>query len=204
MVLFDRGNSGRQVGSILDVRVRISFTDGVQANSVWFHSCRRNWTYRVWKLLDWQLDAIYDFFRNGPDHTDPFLDILPDCDSPDIAMREPSPLWRLKFPFFCDVDNLCRPDDWDAMALYNIYRDPWERSLPDKKPERCVRNTFDYPEAAMMVSQVMAALDSTPKYNALARGPLPALDKPYEELTQEERNARTDAAMDFRIKRRRG
>lgn len=52
-----------------------------------------------------------------------------------------------------------------------------------------------------MVSQITEMTETGPKYRAIAPEPLPALDKPYKELTQEERNDRAAAAFDFKIER---
>ncbi|KAK3185697.1 hypothetical protein K4F52_005562 [Lecanicillium sp. MT-2017a] len=183
VVLFDRGESGKE------------------ANSVWFHSGRRAWTHRIWKLLDWQFDAIASFFLHGPEPADPLFDALPDKPAPRTSREEPSSLRMSKFPFFCDIDNFVRHDDWDAMAFHNIYRDPWERKLPDEKRERCVVNTFDYPEEGVLVSKILEDMKTAPRYRAVAPTFPHPLEKPYEELTEEERMARAEAALDFRIER---
>ncbi len=74
---------------------------------------------------------------------------------PPRLLEEMNEYWKLTFPFFCDVDNPERHDDYDAMAYYNIYRDPWERQLPPTKPEMCTQNTFDYPELQSVMEAIM-------------------------------------------------
>lgn len=107
-----------------------------------------------------------------------------------------------KFPFFCDIDNLERHDEWDAMAIHNIYRDPWERKLPDEKIVPGAINTFDYPEQGVLVSKVLEDMKTAPRYRAVApTDSRLALDTPYDQLTQEEKYAGTLAALDFRIER---
>ncbi|CEJ80981.1 hypothetical protein VHEMI01136 [[Torrubiella] hemipterigena] len=51
-----------------------------------------------------------------------------------------------QFPFSCDINNPTRHDDWDAMKYHHIYRDLWERKLPQEKFIGCTRNSFDYLE----------------------------------------------------------
>lgn len=68
--------------------------------------------------------------------------------------------WKAGFPFFCDVDNVVRHDEYDAMAYKHIYRDPWERSLPPHPPpgDRPL-DTFNYPELQGFVDAIMYAPD---------------------------------------------
>jgi len=63
------------------------------------------------------------------------------------------------FPLCADEDNAYRYDEYDAMKYHHIYRDPWERVLPDTKDWSLVRrNTFDYPELKAMFRAVVGAL----------------------------------------------
>lgn len=64
--------------------------------------------------------------------------------SADISRQEPP----ISFPILATRENLHRHDAWDAIALHNIYRDPWERKFPQTKPEewRDVRSIGDHPE----------------------------------------------------------
>jgi hypothetical protein len=62
---------------------------------------------------------------------------------------------------FATDANLHRYDPWDAMAWHNIFRDPWERRIPDIKPEELdVCSTSDYPELGRLFSKVQDAVDS--------------------------------------------
>lgn len=50
-------------------------------------------------------------------------------------------------------------DPWDAIALYHVFRDPWERRIPlQKPPERDVRSVGDYPELQEMFDQIEEAI----------------------------------------------
>lgn len=74
---------------------------------------------------------------------------------PSRLLANMSEHWKSTFPFFCDVDNLERHDDYDAVAYHNIYRDPWERRLPPTKQQSCTQNTFDYPEFQDVMEAIM-------------------------------------------------
>ncbi|KAK4173891.1 hypothetical protein QBC36DRAFT_50336 [Triangularia setosa] len=97
-----------------------------ECNDIYFHSGRVKGTFRIWKLLDSQFDGLVSFLM-----------------SDDVTPRPP-----ISFPILASRDNGHRHDPWDAIALHNIYRDPWERKFPDTKPEewRNVRSIGDYPE----------------------------------------------------------
>lgn len=50
------------------------------------------------------------------------------------------------FPLSCERSSTMRVDEWDATAVEHIYRDPWERKVPEDKDYSVIRyNTFDYP-----------------------------------------------------------
>ncbi|OAA47844.1 hypothetical protein NOR_02334 [Metarhizium rileyi] len=105
VVLFDRGKTG------------------TECKDVYLHSNRREWTVRVWRLLESQLDKVLVFLKDSNASTE-------------------SP-----FPLYADENNRHRYDSFDAMAWYDVYRDPWERVLPaEKNWDSIRRNTFDYPE----------------------------------------------------------
>ncbi|KFA60444.1 hypothetical protein S40285_08269 [Stachybotrys chlorohalonatus IBT 40285] len=54
---------------------------------------------------------------------------------------------EFSLPLAATDENRYRLDPWDAIALYHVFRDPWERRIPLQKPaERDVRSTGDYPE----------------------------------------------------------
>ncbi|KAG5915006.1 hypothetical protein E4U42_000187 [Claviceps africana] len=89
---------------------------------VFLHSNRRKWTWRVWSLLDAQFKQLMGFLKGDPS-----------------VITSP-------FPLCADEHNAHRFDDYDAMKYHNIYRDPWERKLPDEKNWDEIRlNPFDYP-----------------------------------------------------------
>ena len=133
---------------------------------------------------------MINFFLHGADPSDPLHDASPvEQRPPEPGPGEPSTLRMLKFPFFCDIDNPYRHDDWDALAYHNIYRDLWERQIPLEKPERCVIDTFDYPDHGVMVREIMKMAEEGPKYRATHLGPLPPSDEPLENLSQEARQA---------------
>jgi hypothetical protein len=49
-------------------------------------------------------------------------------------------------PLSCERSSRLRFDEWDAMALEHIYRDPWERKVSEEKDYSAIRyNDFDYP-----------------------------------------------------------
>lgn len=49
-------------------------------------------------------------------------------------------------PLSCERTSTLRVDEWDAMAIEHIYRDPWERKVPEEKDYSTIRyNSFDYP-----------------------------------------------------------
>lgn len=48
----------------------------------------------------------------------------------------------------CERISTLRVDEWDVMAVKHIYRDPWERKVPEEKDYSTIRyNTFDYTRA---------------------------------------------------------
>lgn len=125
---------------------------------MWFHSGRRKWTKRIWKPLDWQMEAMMELFTTGStEHAtkagQELHDKLPET-SKVFADRE---FKQSQFPFFCDIDNPTRHDDWDAMKFHHIYRDPWERKLPEQKFMGCTVNSFDYPGLQVWVETVASS-----------------------------------------------
>ncbi|KAK0671544.1 hypothetical protein QBC41DRAFT_54826 [Cercophora samala] len=97
-----------------------------ECNDIYFHPGRSKGGSRIWKLLDSQFDGLVDFLTS------------------DDATQAPS----MTFPISVTKENYDRHDLWDAIALHNIFRDPWERKFPGTKPEewRDVRAIGDYPE----------------------------------------------------------
>lgn len=99
-----------------------------ECRAVYLHSGYIEETVRVWKVLDHQMDALLSFLKarnissNG-------------------STQAPCPL-----PLSCELKSRLRVDEWNAMAVEHIYRDPWERKVPDRKDYDSIRyNTFDYP-----------------------------------------------------------
>lgn len=72
-----------------------------------------------------------------------------------MVKRMNAKFWKSGFPFFCDIDNHERHDSWDAMARHYIYRDAWERHVPDEKPPPRVQDCFNYPEDQALMEAVM-------------------------------------------------
>ncbi|KFA56062.1 hypothetical protein S40293_00044 [Stachybotrys chartarum IBT 40293] len=96
---------------------------GIECKDVFFHSERDKETFRVWCLLESQLAALADFLLGK------------------------TPLDGFSLPLSATDDNRYRLDPWDAIALYHVFCDPWERRIPLQKPaERDVRSVGDYPE----------------------------------------------------------
>ena len=67
-------------------------------------------TSRLWRPLEHELDNLVDWFESE------------------------TPLMKPPFPMFVTDDSSDQYDPWDAMAIYGIYRDPWERRIPVNKP----------------------------------------------------------------------
>jgi hypothetical protein len=84
-----------------------------------------------------------------------------------LLSTEPSP--SPPFPILASDENVHRHDPWDAIALHQIFRYPWERRFPATKPPdtRDVRSTGDYPELAAMFTAM-----NDPAHHA-SEGPVP-------------------------------
>ncbi|POS80607.1 hypothetical protein DHEL01_v200989 [Diaporthe helianthi] len=99
-----------------------------ECRAVYLHSGSRGETVRVWKLLDHQMEALLGFLKA-------------ESFSSSSRVQTSCPL-----PLSCERTSTLRVDEWDAMALKHIYRDPWERKVTEKKDYSTIRyNTFDYP-----------------------------------------------------------
>ncbi|KAK4247303.1 hypothetical protein C7999DRAFT_32280 [Corynascus novoguineensis] len=83
---------------------------GTECNDIYFHSARADYTPRVWRLLDSQFNDLTEFLLSEQPSATP-LPILP------------------------SDENEPRYNSWDAMAVYGIFRDPWERAIPSERPE---------------------------------------------------------------------
>lgn len=111
-------------------------------------------TVRVWKLTDGQLAELIQFLTSDSlDNSN-----IPNC---------PLPLRATRTNY--------RVDDWDAMAIHRIFRDPWERKIPEEKDESNIRlNTGDHPELENMFDLINSApsydISLGSNYNTLSRG----------------------------------
>ncbi|KAK4457230.1 hypothetical protein QBC42DRAFT_213158 [Cladorrhinum samala] len=114
---------------------------GTECNDVYFHSARLETTDRIWRLLDSQFDDLISY-------------LLSESGSP----RHPP------FPIQASRHNRHRFDDWDAIAMHHIFRDPWERKFPLTKPNngRDVITECDYPEQGDMLDRLDVLAEATP------------------------------------------
>lgn len=102
-----------------------------KCKDVFLHSGRRRETFRVWRLIQSQVDGLLDF------------------------LLERAPMDGFSLPVQSSEENRYRWDPWDAIALHHIFRDPWERRIPLQKPtERDVKSVGDYPEMRTLFNQV--------------------------------------------------
>lgn len=103
--------------------------------NVYFQSCRKWATWRVWQLLPEQRDGLLEFLLREPGSS------TDSTDSPD------GPL-----PLMPSRANIVRIDPRDAIPVHKVYRDIWEREPPPKRLRMqefmapCVVNSDDYPE----------------------------------------------------------
>ncbi|KAH8198083.1 hypothetical protein TruAng_007755 [Truncatella angustata] len=107
--------------------------DENELGDAFLHTGRQgaNQTIRVWRPTDSQLADLMLFLTSDPAGNS-------DC---------PLPLMATSTNY--------RVDDWDAMAIYGIFRDRWERKLPQEKDVSNVRlNSGDYPELEQMFVNV--------------------------------------------------
>jgi hypothetical protein len=143
----------------------------MKSRDIYFHSGRKDTIFRVWRLLDSQVESISQFLLS--EHG-----------------TLPSP-----FPMFATDDNLHPHDPWYAIARHHIYRDPWERKVPPVKPvsNRDVRSTGDYPELALLFDQLEEAHQAYLHSVATGTPVAPvAYSEPAEPLAREWRFARRD------------
>ncbi|KAI0127950.1 hypothetical protein BJ170DRAFT_396129 [Xylariales sp. AK1849] len=108
------------------------------AKNVYLHSGRAWQISRIWKLTDDQMTKMISFLTS---------------ESPTVT-ESPLPL---------ESDNVnWRTDDWDAWFIHHIFRDRWERKVPEKKDVSNVRwNTGDYPE----LNKMFDAVNSGPSHD---------------------------------------
>lgn len=115
--------------AVFDRRAEDSTT--LQVPNIYFHSCRRRQTHRVYQLRDDQQESLSNF-------------LLTETDSPP---PEPNPL-----PILSDARNRVLVEPETAITQHGIYRNVWERK-PITKEERRVlerrpKSDIDYHELA--------------------------------------------------------
>ncbi|KAI8667603.1 hypothetical protein NCS56_00897400 [Fusarium sp. Ph1] len=113
-------------------------TEDVAATpNIYFHSCRRRQTHRVYQLRDDQQEALFNF-------------LLAETDSP-----PPTPN---SLPVLSNAQNRVRIDSEVAITHHNIYRYIWEREPPTMEEEltmeRLPKSDLDYPELAEEVFRI--------------------------------------------------
>lgn len=98
--------------------------------NMWYQSARAGLTYRICQLLDEQQEQIVRFL---------------------LDERGNSEGVQCPFPILTSTDNRTRMDSSDAVSVYKVYQNPWERPYlgPPTRLQRkgpCIRNRIDYPE----------------------------------------------------------
>ncbi|RFU25242.1 hypothetical protein B7463_g11106, partial [Scytalidium lignicola] len=83
---------------------------GLQGTDIYFHSDRNQVTFRIYKLLDSQIQTLLDFLllSNAPTTT------------------------TCPLPILGDKNNRDRIDPGDAIDCHGVFRDHWERKIPVK------------------------------------------------------------------------
>ncbi|RSL69030.1 hypothetical protein CEP54_002613 [Fusarium duplospermum] len=109
--------------------------------NIYFHSCRRRQTHRVYQLRDDQQETLFQFLLDET-HSGP---------------AQPNPL-----PILGDSRNRVRVDSEVAIVHHNIHRDIWERKpiTTDEMLflERRPKSDLDYPELVDEVFRINAQL----------------------------------------------
>lgn len=107
-------------------------------DGVWFHSHRRDVTFRIYALTDEQLDSLLHFLERGPKSHSTQQGQFLEC-----------PL-----PILGNDNNRTRIDPDVAIPMHNVFRDRWERKAMWEsysaysfgKAKGRPRNELDYPE----------------------------------------------------------
>ncbi|RFU26480.1 hypothetical protein B7463_g9869, partial [Scytalidium lignicola] len=103
---------------------------GFGRNKVFFHSDRQDVTDRIYRLLDSQIQTLLEFLQQ-----------------PATPPTKTCPL-----PILGDKYNRERIDIDVAIQYHGVFRDRWERKIPDSgyflfgRNHRCIRLELDYPE----------------------------------------------------------
>ncbi|KAJ4265274.1 hypothetical protein NW762_004559 [Fusarium torreyae] len=121
----------RILGGVAVFDRRAERSADIQIPNIYFHSCRRRQTHRVYQLRDDQQEALFNFLLAEADTLPP----------------KPNPL-----PTLSDARNAVRVESDFAITHHGIYRDIWERKPITKEERRLVerqpKSDVDYPEAA--------------------------------------------------------
>ncbi|RSL83585.1 hypothetical protein CEP51_004445 [Fusarium floridanum] len=109
--------------------------------NIYFHSCRRRQTHRVYQLRDDQQEILFQFL---------------------LDERHSSPPQSTPLPILSDSRNRVRVDSEVAIIHHNIYRDIWERKPITMDEmlfiERRPKSDLDYPELVDEVFRINAQL----------------------------------------------
>jgi len=112
-----------------------------EISNIYFHSCRRSQTIRVYQLRDEQQQALFDFLLQE-------------------GTSLPSPL-----PILSDKHNRVRVDAPRALTHHHIYRDIWERKPLDifqwRIFEKRPQDEIDYPEIGETIRRINTQLGIT-------------------------------------------
>ncbi|KAK3291671.1 uncharacterized protein B0H64DRAFT_330625 [Chaetomium fimeti] len=97
---------------------------GNQCREVFFHSDRKNVTDRIYALTEEQKQNLSAFFAHTSNQQSSLL------------------------PIVGDSRNRVRVNHEDAVFMFHVYRDRWEREVLDYRqyPRRCKEIALDYPE----------------------------------------------------------
>ena len=127
----------RVLGGVAVFDRRVEDSISIQIPHIYFHSCRRRQTHRVYQLRDNQQEALFNFLLAETDFPPP----------------EPNPL-----PVLSDTQNRVRVDSEIAITHHGIYRDIWERkpiTIQERRAlERQPKSDLDYPEFAEEVFRI--------------------------------------------------
>lgn len=126
---------------------------------VWFHSHRKNVTFRIYALTDEQLDSLLHFLERGPE-----------SDSTQQGQCLECPL-----PILGDDNNLTRVDPDVAIPMHNIFRDRWERKImygsyneyAFTRGKGIPRNELDYPEIKQRMAEIRKRREGDPERQTL-------------------------------------
>lgn len=123
----------RILGGVLLFDHSVSWNDANPEPNAYIHCGRAKVTYRICQLLDDQQSQLLGFLG---------------ANNPTSADTQNGPL-----PILPSSENRTRIDQRDAIPIYKVYRDLWERVDPQQPRlrmqqymDRCVVSELDYPE----------------------------------------------------------